>query len=159
MYWHNVSGLPLATSGRPRARQIQDVEAYRLFGEALQATAGRNITYSICSPISGCDESVWTYYKAFSHVSQNQCPQIDNNDTWISFLSHVDDNNLHPARARAAGLGYWNDMDMLMVGYKELKAWEKPQTLQEYRSQCTLFAILASPMLFSADIRGTEPYN
>ena len=29
-----------------------------------------------------------------------------------------------------------------MVGYKELKDWEDPQTLQEYRSQYSLFAML-----------------
>jgi hypothetical protein len=29
------------------------------------------------------------------------------------------------------GPGYWNDLDMLMVGYKQLKEWENPQTFQE----------------------------
>ena len=38
--------------------QIQYYEAYRLFGEALKST-GRNITYSICPFIAGCDESIW----------------------------------------------------------------------------------------------------
>ena len=52
--------------------------------------------------------------------------------------------------------GYWNDLDFLMVGYKELKRWEVPQTLEEYRSQYSLFAILAAPLIFSADIRGTQ---
>ena len=42
--------------------------------------------------------------------------------------------------------GYWNDLDFLMVGYKELKDWEDPQTLEEYRSQYSLFAILAAPV-------------
>ena len=67
----NITGLPLATPDKspaadppdgkghfanvssPRRHQIQQFEAYRLFGEALEAT-GRNITYSICLLIAGC---------------------------------------------------------------------------------------------------------
>ncbi len=30
---------------------------------------------------------------------------------------------------------YWNDLDLLMVGYKQLKAWMKGQATAEYRSQ------------------------
>ena len=44
-----------------------------------------------------------------------------------------------------------------MVGYKQLKAWQPRQTVQEYRSQMSLFSIFAAPLLFSADIRGTNP--
>lgn len=111
---------------------------------------------SICPYIAGCDESIWSYYKDYSHLSMNQCVQKDNTDTFGSLLYHLDDNNAFPERAAVAGPGYWNDMDMLMVGYKELKEWENPQTLQEYRSQMSLFAVLAAPLLFSADIRGTQ---
>lgn len=173
--WAGASGLPLflpdtcpPEGGRqmpnPTGHQVQQWEAYRLFGEALQAT-GRNITYSICPLIAGCDPSVFGYYKNFSHMSMNQCPQVDNTDTWESFILHLDANNYVPSRAMAleraatAGPGYWNDLDMLMVGYKLLKAWEPRQTLAEYRSQYSLFAILAAPLIFSADIRGTEEYN
>ena len=175
IFWANVSGLPLATPdttpaegggqmGDPRGHQIQQWEAYRLFGEALQAT-GRNITYSICPYIAGCDESVWTYYRDVAHMSMNQCPQVDNTDTWASFILHLDANNYAPsraaalARAAAARPGYFNDLDMLMIGFKLLKAWEPRQTLLEYRSQYSLFTVLAAPLIFSADIRGTEEFN
>jgi hypothetical protein len=109
----NVSGLPMPAEGEssPRGRQIQFYEAYRLFGEALQAT-GRNITYSICPYISGCNESIWSYYKEHAHVSMNQCPQEDNTDSWDSFILHIDDNNAFPGRADVAGPGYWNDLDV-----------------------------------------------
>ena len=173
--WAGVSGLPPflpdtspPEGGRqmddPPGHQVQQYEAYRLFGEALQAT-GRNITYSICPYIAGCDASVFTYYRNISHMSMNQCPQVDNTDTWASFTQHLDANNYVPtravalARAAAAGPGYWNDMDMLMIGYKLLKAWEPRQSLTEYRSQYSLFAVLAAPLIFSADIRGTEDFN
>jgi alpha-galactosidase len=59
----------------------------------------------------------------------------------------------------AAGPGYWNDLDFLMVGYKELKKWQPRQSAAEYRSQFSLFAVLAAPLMFSADIRGTMGYN
>jgi hypothetical protein len=67
---------------------MQYYEAYRLFGEALQAT-GRNITYSICPYIAGCDQSIWSYYKNYSHLSMNQCVQKDNDDSFESLLYHV----------------------------------------------------------------------
>jgi alpha-galactosidase len=50
-------------------------------------------------------------------------------------------------------------MDFLMVGYKELKKWKPRQSAAEYRSQFSLFAVLAAPLMFSADIRGTMDYN
>ena len=43
--------------------------------------------------------------------------QKDNDDSFGSLLYHLDDNNAFPERAAVAGPGYWNDMDMLMVGY------------------------------------------
>ena len=173
--WSGATGLPPflpdtcpgeggPQMGNPTGHQVQQWEAYRLFGEALQAT-GRNITYSICPYIAGCDASVFSYYRNYSHMSMNQCPQVDNTDTWASFIMHLDANNYAPtravalARAAAAGPGYWNDLDMLMVGYKLLKKWEPRQTLAEYRSQYSLFAVLAAPLIFSADIRGTEDFN
>ena len=173
--WSGATGLPLflpdtcpgeggPQMGDPTGHQVQQWEAYRLFGEALHAT-GRNITYSICPYIAGCDPSVFNYYRNFSHMSMNQCPQVDNTDTWASFILHLDGNNYIPTRdialgrAAAAGPGYWNDLDCLMVGYKLLKKWEPRQTLEEYRSQYSLFVVLAAPLIFSADIRGTEDFN
>ena len=43
----------------------------------------------------------------------NQCTQQDNTDTFQSLLYHIDDNNKFPARAAAAGPGYWNDLGAL----------------------------------------------
>lgn len=76
-----------ANEGGIPGTQIQYYEAYRLFGEALKST-GRNITYSICPFIAGCDKSIWSYYKNWSHMSMNQCPEHDATDSWSSFLWH-----------------------------------------------------------------------
>ena len=46
-----------------------------------------------------------------------------------------------------------------MVGFKALKAWQPRQGVEEYRSQISLFAVLAAPLIFSADIRGTTALN
>ena len=74
-----------ATDGGIPGTQIQYYEAYRLFGEALAAT-GKNITYSICPFIAGCDKSIWSYYAGVAHMSMNQCPEHDATDNWASFL-------------------------------------------------------------------------
>ena len=165
IYFRNLSGLPSAMPdphpwvfASARRKQIQQYEAYRLFGEALEST-GRKILYNPTPLISGCDASVWEYYRDYAHMVMNQCPQIDNTDRWDSLTTHLDDNNAYPGRADAAGPGYWNDMDMLMVGFKALKAWQPRQGVEEYRSQISLFAVLAAPLIFSADIRGTTALN
>ena len=75
-------------------------EAYRLFGEALEAT-GANITYSICPFIAGCDKSIWNYYADVAHMSMNQCPEHDATDSWTSFLWHVDDSSRNGVGVRA----------------------------------------------------------
>ena len=33
-----------------------------------------------------CDKSIWSYYKNWSHMSMNQCPEHDATDSWSSFL-------------------------------------------------------------------------
>lgn len=142
--WQNLSGDPLPVSPRdmPRGHQSQYHEAYRLFGEALAAT-GRPILYSICPLIAGCDASVWNYYRPYAHMSMNQCIQRDNEDSWDSFLYHIQDNNAFPERATAAGPGYWNDLDFLQLGYKTKMP---AQSFEEYRSQISIFAVLAAPL-------------
>lgn len=177
--FRGVAGLPaafpFAADGdllQRAAGQIQRWEAYRLFGEALRAT-GRNITYSICPLIAGCDPSVWTYYKDVAHLSMNQCTQKDAQDTWESFEYLLDDNNRFAGKAAAAGPGYWNDLDLLQLGYKNLKPYHPPggrtrraavggpplQPKVAYRAQITVFALLAAPLIVSADFRGTGPLN
>ena len=89
-------------------------------------------------------------------MSMNQCIQFDNTDAWQSFLYHIDD----AARTRIweiAEPGYYNDMDALMIGIKA--QGNMAQTWNEYRSQFSLFCILASPLIFSADIIKGTKYN
>ncbi|CAF4681789.1 unnamed protein product [Rotaria sp. Silwood1] len=67
----------------------------------------------------------------------------DINDEWKSTLSITD---------RAANIyyasrpGYWNDLDILTVGLGE-------QTIEEYTSQFSLWAIMSSPLIAGNDLR------
>lgn len=136
-------------------------EVYTLMGDAIdEATnkTGRPMIYSICPIVGGCRREdgsiVAEYYKEHAHMSMNQCIQFDNTDSWSSFLYHIDD----AARTRVweiAEPGYFNDMDALMIGKKGQSGMN--QDWSEYRSQFSLFCILASPLIFSADmIQGTK---
>lgn len=137
----------------PARQQIQHYEAYRLFGEALAAT-GKNITYSICPFIAGCDKSIWSYYANVAHMSMNQCPEHDATDNWESFLWHVDD-AIRNGVGEAARPGYFNDLDMLQIGYKELSDEGANHPLmsdEEYRTEYSIFCLLAAPLIFSNDL-------
>jgi hypothetical protein len=138
--------------------QIQYYEAYRLFGEALAST-GANITYSICPFIAGCDRSIWSYYSDVAHLSMNQCPEHDATDSWSSFLWHVDDSMRNGVGAGARP-GYFNDLDMLQIGYKELsdEAANRPlMTDSEYRTEYSIFCLLAAPLIMSNDLSRWTP--
>jgi hypothetical protein len=70
-------------------------------------------------------------------------------DSWSSIRSIVDhwspDSPSSPL-VRAAGPGHWNDPDMLVTGNPGL-------SLSEQQAQFCLWAMFASPLLISADLR------
>jgi hypothetical protein len=70
-------------------------------------------------------------------------------DSWTSIRSIVDhwsrDSPSSPL-VRAAGPGHWNDPDMLVTGNPGL-------SISEQQAQFCLWAIFASPLLISADLR------
>lgn len=152
----NISALPAAWEraetwrgkagdGGIPGTQIQYYEAYRLFGEALAAT-GANITYSICPFIAGCDKSIWSYYADVAHMSMNQCPEHDATDSWPSFLWHVDDAARNGV-GEGARPGYFNDLDMLQIGFGSLDDSGSAHPLmtdEEYRTQYSVSA--SSPL-------------
>ena len=55
-------------------------------------------------------------------------------------------------RRSISGPGFWNDLDNLMLGGKVQSGGGMALTWNEYRSQFSLWCILASPLIFSADI-------
>jgi hypothetical protein len=70
-------------------------------------------------------------------------------DSWSSIRSIVDHWSRDSPRSplvRAAGPGHWNDPDMLVTGNPGL-------SISEQQAQFCLWAIFASPLLISADLR------
>jgi alpha-galactosidase len=58
--------------------------------------------------------------------------------------------NLQPGREKYAGVGHWNDPDMLEVGNGGM-------TDTEYQTHMSLWCLLASPLLAGNDIRDMKP--
>lgn len=65
--------------------------------------------------------------------------------TWRHILRNIDDDARHP---QAAGHGHWNDPDYLAPAYL---------SRAQARAQFTMWAILAAPMMVSADIASLPP--
>lgn len=51
-----------------------------------------------------------------------------------------------------AGPGHWNDMDMLMIGTEKNKLFSAPLNVNQARAQMSMWSILKSPLLVSADL-------
>lgn len=120
---------------------------YPAMGASLQAS-GRNITYSCSWPAYlGSNESA----KPFELMIDAGCNLWRNWDdiqcTWDSLSSIVDHwGDFGSSLAPFAGPGHWHDMDMLLVGAGCL-------SLDEERTQMAIWAISASPLIMSNDLR------
>lgn len=130
---------------------------YLAMGEALRA-ASRPIVYS-CS---------WPAYlppdeakKPYGAMAQAGCNLWRNwNDIqcgWASLSSIIDHwgNYSAPLQAAAAP-GHWNDADMLLVGARDAKGGPC-LTEAEERTQMSIWAIIASPLIMGNDARSIGP--
>ncbi|MFC5862753.1 glycoside hydrolase family 27 protein [Acidicapsa dinghuensis] len=111
-------------------------EAYLKMHEALVKT-GRPIVYSICQYGS---DSVWEWG---AEVGGNLWRTTD--DISDSFRSMALIGFSQAGLERYAGPGHWNDPDMLEIGNGHM-------TSDEYRTQMSLWAILAAPLLAGNDL-------
>lgn len=127
---------------------IDIMDAYALMGEALLST-GRPIVYSICPLTSGCNISTARYYIDVSNMCMNQCPQHDAEDNWNDFLLRID-SFVKLGVGILTQPGYFTDLDMLEVG-------NGGETLAEYRSWMSLYAIFASPIIAGNDLTTMKP--
>jgi alpha-galactosidase len=76
-------------------------------------------------------------------------------------VGHVDQQSSIPFIADFAdGPGYFNDLDMLIVGNMSAQ-WYPPPGLNtnETKAHIALWAILKSPMLLSCDVRSLDGEN
>jgi alpha-galactosidase len=120
----------------PAAAHAAMIEWYRKMHDALQA-AGRPMVYSVCQ--YGLD-AVWRWAP---EVGANLWRT--SNDVRDSYGNIMDNALSEAGLARFAGPGHWNDPDMLEVGNGKL-------TAADGRTQMSLWAILAAPLLAGNDL-------
>lgn len=105
------------------------------------ANCGRPIVYSICMwqykdwmPATG---NLW-------RTTNDICDKWDNGNDWLrGIINLVDENSKY---ASSAGPGAWNDPDMLEIGNGKC-------TTEEYRTQMSMWSMMAAPLIAGNDIR------
>ncbi|MFE1500135.1 glycoside hydrolase family 27 protein, partial [Streptomyces albidoflavus] len=112
---------------------------YTTMRDALKAT-GRPIVFSICE---WGENRPWEWAADVGHLWRTTG---DINDSWGSTLSIMKKNL--PLHAYA-GPGNWNDPDMLEVGNGGM-------TDTEYRTQFSMWSIMAAPLLIGTDLRKAD---
>ena len=131
----DVMGMQNPEYDRVKAEAIMK-DSYAKMHQALAKT-GRPIVYSICQ--YGMD-SVWEWG---AQVGGNLWRTTD--DISDSFRSMALIGFSQAGLEKYAGPGHWNDPDMLEIGNGGMSA-------DEYRTQMSLWAILAAPLLAGNDL-------
>lgn len=109
---------------------------YQKMGDALEATS-RPIVYSLCE-YGREDVEKWG-----ADVGGNLWRTTgDIRDSWSSMIENVEK---QASFAPFAGPGHWNDPDMLEIGNGGM-------TGDEYRTQMSLWAVVAAPLLAGNDL-------
>lgn len=83
----------------------------------------------------------------------------DINNNWNAVPGHVGGQEAIPFVADFAGPGYFNDLDMLIVGNMSANFYGGMSALNytETKAHLALWAVLKSPMLLSCDVRSLTP--
>jgi alpha-galactosidase len=129
-------------------------DAYTKMSRTLLAT-GRPIVFSICE---WGDNKPWNWAAPVANLWRTTGDSKDCWDCgrktmnkpggyprgWVLIL------DAQPPLAPYAGLGHWNDPDMLQVGHLGL-------TTEESRAHFSLWAILAAPLITTNDLRSMKP--
>lgn len=123
---------------------------YPLITTALNKT-GRPIVFSCSWPAYQVGEGMKPNYKYIAENCNLWRNFDDIEDSWQSVLTIIEfyAQNQEDLIA-AAGPGHWNDPDMVIAGNFGL-------SYDEARAQLALWAIMASPLLMSNDLRSIKP--
>jgi len=143
------------------ASRAEAITRYRTMGDALRA-CDRSIIYSICE---WGPRKPWLWgADVGGHYWRTTW---DIRDTW----DHGQYDNLHAGiiqivdrqvdLASYAGPGHWNDPDLLVIGIQGKGQASSEQgalgcTETEYRSQMSLWCLLASPLMATCDVRSMD---
>lgn len=123
---------------------------YPSLGQALNET-GRPILYSCSWPAYQVDEGRRPDYESISQHCNLWRNFNDIDDSWQSILSIIDFYAKNQDDfANYHGPGRWFDPDMVIVGDFGL-------SLDQSRSQFSIWSILAAPLLLSSDLRTLTP--
>lgn len=115
-------------------------QRYRAMHDALKAT-GRPIVLSICE---WGQNKPWEWASGFAHLWRTGG---DIADSWDSVLGNL---NKNLPLAQYASPGHWNDPDFLRSGNGGM-------TDAQYRSQFSLWSVMAAPLLIASDLRNASP--
>lgn len=132
-----IDYLKYDNCGDPLGQPLQ--ERYAKMRDALAAT-GRDIVFSMSV---GGNENPWEWGKQVGNLWRITG---DISDSYLRMLVHILRNiELYPY----AGPGYWNDPDMLEIGNGGM-------SLEEYRTEFSLWSIVAAPLLAGTDLRNAS---
>jgi alpha-galactosidase len=134
---------------------------YRTLAQALRRT-GRPIVFAVCE---WGPREPWTWAARIG--AQLWRTTWDVRDIWEGEYNddHLGITNILDRQADLAdyaGPGHWNDPDMLVIGlrgkgrYTSPRGWAPPNDV-EYRSQMSLWCLMASPLLATCDLRAMDP--
>jgi alpha-galactosidase len=140
---YDLCGLrdQMKTASTPEAAHKIMIDAYAKMRDALHST-GRPMVYSLCQY---GEDSVWEWG---SDVGGNLWRTTG--DISDKYAKMAEIGFSQAGLGRFAGLGHWNDPDMLEVGNGGM-------TADEYRTHMSLWAILAAPLLAGNDLTTMTP--
>ena len=123
-------------------------------GMALRAT-GRPIVFAVCE---WGKRAPWEWAASVGASQWRTCDDIQ--DAWGGTGGILDVAEQTEPLAAWAGPGHWNDPDMLVVGLRGRSRAGAAGTIgcseAEYRSQLSLWAMLAAPLFASCDLRQAD---
>lgn len=125
----------------------EDIDSgYLAYGEALKKVK-RPILYSCEWPLYQLQAKIVTNYTQIAQHCNMWRNYFDVEDSWASILNIVDFYTKNQDQlVAAAGPGQWNDPDMILAGNFGL-------SYDEAKAQFALWAVMASPLLMSNDLR------
>ena len=132
--------IPYANFPGQTEQQVQQT-LYTRMSTALAAT-GRPIVFSMCNPDRGDDPWAWSgpianLWRTTTDIQDNFGSMLLNFEGTVDLFADA-----HP--------GAWNDPDLLQIG-------NGGSSLTEYRSEFSLWAEMAAPLIASTHIAGLSP--
>ncbi len=140
---YDLCGLQddMAKAATPEDAQKVMADAYRMMQLAIKKT-GRPMVFSLCQYGIA---SIWKWGVSVGGNMWRTTGDVEDKYTRMAELGFG-----QAGLARYAGPGHWNDPDMLEVGNGGM-------TTEEYRTQMSLWSLLAAPLIAGNDLTKMSP--